>query len=60
MQDKTDVNAYCWNCEYLMFSDCYGECVKCHLPGVVQPWDSCEHFERRRPENKHSDLHTEH
>lgn len=29
-----------------MFSDCYGECTKCHL-GIVRPDDSCEFGERR-------------
>lgn len=28
------------------FSDCYGECTKCHL-GIVRPDDSCEFGERR-------------
>lgn len=29
-----------------LFSDCYGECTKCHL-GIVRPDDSCEFGERR-------------
>lgn len=31
---------------FRMFSDCYGECTKCHL-GIVRPDDSCEFGERR-------------
>lgn len=34
------------DCQHLMFSDCYGECTKCHL-GIVRPDDSCEFGERR-------------
>ena len=30
----------CRDCEYLMFSDCYGECSKAYK-GIVQPDDSC-------------------
>lgn len=36
----------CKNCKHLMFSDCYGECSKAYK-GIVNPKDSCEHFERR-------------
>lgn len=37
---------HCKDCQHLMFSDCYGECTKCHL-GIVRPDDSCEFGERR-------------
>ena len=30
----------CKDCEYLMFSDCYGECSKAYK-GIVSPNDSC-------------------
>ena len=30
----------CKECEYLMFSDCYGECSK-GFKGIVSPNDSC-------------------
>jgi hypothetical protein len=30
----------CKECEYLMFSDCYGECSKGYK-GIVNPNDSC-------------------
>lgn len=36
----------CKNCKHLMFSDCYGECGKAYK-GIVNPDDTCEHFERR-------------
>lgn len=38
----------CKNCKHLSFSDCYGECSKGYKEGVVHPYDSCEHFEKRR------------
>lgn len=31
----------CRQCQYLMFSDCYGECSKGNISGVVQPNFSC-------------------
>ena len=31
----------CWQCKYLMFSDCYGECSKGNISGIVQPHFSC-------------------
>lgn len=34
-------NVECWQCQYLMFSDCYGECSKGNSSGVVQPHFSC-------------------
>lgn len=37
-QPKEDVK--CKDCEYLMFSDMYGECSKGYK-GIVQPNDSC-------------------
>lgn len=33
-------NVKCKECEYLMFSDCYGECSK-GFKGIVAPNDSC-------------------
>lgn len=38
---ETDMNAVkCKECEYLMFSDMYGECSK-NYKGIVSPNDSC-------------------
>ena len=34
------VEVKCKDCEYLMFSDCYGECSKAYK-GIVSPDDSC-------------------
>jgi hypothetical protein len=31
----------CLQCQYLMFSDCYGECSKGNIHGIVQPHFSC-------------------
>ena len=28
-------------CQHLMFSDCYGECSKGNISGIVQPHFSC-------------------
>ena len=36
----------CWECKYLMFSDCYGECGKGHM-GIVSPYDFCSYGERK-------------
>ena len=42
MQEVEDENKIeCWQCQYLMFSDCYGECSKGNISGVVQPHFSC-------------------
>lgn len=38
----------CKNCKHLMFSDCYGECSMGYIDGIVKPYDSCKHFEKRR------------
>lgn len=46
---KADVEevVHCVDCEYLMFSDMYGECRKAHL-GIVSPHDFCSRGQRRR------------
>ena len=31
----------CRQCQYLMFSDCYGECSKGNISGAVKPHFSC-------------------
>ena len=36
----------CWECQHLMFSDCYGECSKGYK-GIVNPHDSCGKGEKR-------------
>lgn len=33
---STNETVHCKDCQHLMFSDCYGECTKCHL-GIVRP-----------------------
>ena len=38
---KITNNVKCWQCKYLMFSDCYGECSKGNISGIVQPHFSC-------------------
>ena len=40
----------CKECEYLMFSDCYGECSKCYM-GIVSPNDYCSRGKRRGADN---------
>lgn len=37
---------HCWECENLMFSDCYGECKMGHL-GIVSPNDYCSKGKRK-------------
>ena len=44
--DKFKPKVYCADCEYLMYSDCYGECSKGHK-GVVKPEDSCFYGKRK-------------
>ncbi len=34
-------NVECCQCQHLMFSDCYGECSKGNVSGIVQPHFSC-------------------
>ena len=34
-------NIECCQCQHLMFSDCYGECSKVNISGIVQPHFSC-------------------
>ncbi len=41
-QEVEDANKIeCRQCQYLMFSDCYGECSKGNISGAVQPHFSC-------------------
>lgn len=42
-----DSSVQCKDCKHLMFSDCYGECSKAYLPGIVRPEDSCGRGERK-------------
>lgn len=42
---------YCKDCENLIFSDCYGECVKGYK-GIVNPNDTCEHATRKPPKGE--------
>lgn len=45
VEDALDVDAepvvQCSDCLYLMFSDCYGECKRGYLSGIVRPDDYC-------------------
>ena len=34
-------NVECCQRQHLMFSDCYGECSKGNISGIVQPHFSC-------------------
>ena len=43
-------NIECCQCQYLMFSDCYGECSKGNISGIVQPHFSCGKGEFRNEE----------
>ena len=43
---------HCGECEYLMFSDFYGECKKNHLNGVVSPNDYCSRGKRKGDDGK--------
>ena len=37
----------CKECEYLMFSDMYGECAKGYM-GIVEPDDYCSRGNRKK------------
>ena len=39
----------CKECEYLMFSDMYGECAKGYM-GIVRPDDYCSRGKREKSE----------
>ena len=41
MNDNFNNKIECWQCQHLMFSDCYGECSKGNIHGIVQPHFSC-------------------
>lgn len=41
MNDAFNNNVECCQCQHLMFSDCYGECSKGNIHGIVQPHFSC-------------------
>lgn len=41
----------CKDCKHLMFSDCYGECGRAYLSGIVRPDDFCSYGERKDNEN---------
>lgn len=38
---KKPAEVQCKDCKYVMFSDCYAECGKGYITGVVIPCDSC-------------------
>ena len=38
---------HCADCIHLMFSDCYGECKRGYLGGIVRPDDYCSRGERK-------------
>ena len=41
MNDSFNNKIECLQRQYLMFSDCYGECSKENISGIVQPHFSC-------------------
>ena len=41
MNGDLNNNIECCKCQHLMFSDCYGECSKGNISGIVQPHFSC-------------------
>ena len=41
MNDNSNNNIECCQCQHLIFSDCYGECSKGNISGIVQPHFSC-------------------
>lgn len=45
-EDGKSEDVKCKECEYLMFSDCYGECSKGYK-GIVNPNDSCGKGKRK-------------
>lgn len=49
--EKLGNDVKCKECEYLMFSDMYGECRKGYK-GIVNPDDSCGKGKRRKGEGK--------
>lgn len=42
---------FCKDCDYLEYSDCYGECGRGYL-GVVKPYDYCSRGKQRSKEGK--------
>lgn len=47
--DRVEV-VRCKDCEYLMFSDSYGECAKGYM-GIVSPYDFCSKGKRKEVAN---------
>ena len=43
---------FCKDCDYLEYSDCYGECGRSYL-GIVNPYDYCSRGKQRNKEGKH-------
>lgn len=50
MNGNYNNNVECWQCKHLMFSDCYGECSKDYINGILQPHFSCGKGEFRNKE----------
>lgn len=50
MNDDFNNDVECCQCQHLMFSDCYGECSKGNISGIVQPHFSCGEGEFRNEE----------
>lgn len=44
--EKGGNDVECIECEFIMFSDCYGECSKAYR-GIVSPHDSCGKGKRK-------------
>jgi len=52
---KNSNTVKCKECEYLMFSDMYGECSKGYYKGIVSPNDSCGKGKLRVKEDKQNE-----
>ena len=45
---KSPKNIRCADCQHLMFSDCYGECDRGYISGILSPDDYCSRAVRRK------------
>ena len=45
---KSPNSIQCADCQHLMFSDCYGECDRGYISGILSPDDYCSRAVRRK------------
>ena len=45
---KSPNSIRCADCQHLMFSDCYGECDRGYISGILSPDDYCSRAVRRK------------